>query len=242
MNNLSTPLIVSLVLIVLGLIWIAIGLGVKSPHVDVQADRPISSRRKIFLVIGICFLAGGVVWAIIEGMKPLEKRVSSLQPQNVLRLDELPFEAFGYGFGKDFIVPQHFSNFSVINGTNSVKDYKLNFSMPLQGDAAAGIAFVLIEPLDVTNYSYLEAVVQFKNSRCDLYMEDRNGTGAFVTISDTSPDSIRTPYVNGKWLFKLALTNFSAIDLHVIKEIGCNAHRCEGDCLFELSELRFSKP
>ena len=78
MSNLPIPLIVAGALVLLGLIGVALGLGAKSSVIDIKTDNPISNRRKIILGIGIIFLAGGLIWAIAEGIK------SSKSPGNIV--------------------------------------------------------------------------------------------------------------------------------------------------------------
>jgi len=194
----------------------------------------------IFIVIGLLVLLFGIL-QISDLIGPTAEGVS-LSPvaQDILKLDDLPFLAFSYGLGNDFIDPQHFSYLSVINDSNSII-YRLNFSMPLQGDAAAGTAFALSRTIDLTNYSYIELAARFQNSQCDLYLEDPSGNGAYVTISDVAPASIEAIFADGYWQFRIPLTNYNAIDLSKVAEVGCNALRCEGQCMFEVGEIQFSK-
>ncbi len=219
-----------------------------------------NSTKKMFSPdwksVGAGVVAGMILLALIIGAGGRLEKVNlfgadivfptqtsvSLEKQDDLLLDEIPFWVFSYGFGKDFIPPQHFSSLSIVNERDGDKDYKIAFSMPLQGDAAVGISFTLADPIDLTNYTYIEFSSHFTNSQCDLFLKDTDTAGAFVTISDKSPASIRTDLVNGKWQFKIALSNFTGINIKSVKEIGCNAHRCEGECSFELSEIRFSRP
>jgi hypothetical protein len=161
---------------------------------------------------------------------------------DVLKLEDLPYWAFSYGFGKDFDATRHFSSLSVVNDSGSIKSYKLSYSMPLQGDAAAGLSFILAEPIDLSGYSSVKFTAHFSNSQCDLFMKDTSGDSSFVTVSDAPPESMRPAAVNGKWQLTIDLTNFSTIDQRAVKEIGCNALRCEGSCVFELSEIQFIKP
>ena len=67
--NLPVPVIVSIILILLGLVGVALGFAAKSSYIDIQTDKPISNRRKIFLGVGIALLVGGLGWMVTEGIK-----------------------------------------------------------------------------------------------------------------------------------------------------------------------------
>lgn len=71
--NLPVPITVSIVLIVIGLLGVALGFGAKSSYVDIETDKPISNRRKIFLAVGISLFIGGLAWIITEGIKASSK-------------------------------------------------------------------------------------------------------------------------------------------------------------------------
>jgi hypothetical protein len=164
---------------------------------------------------------------------------ASSAPGDPLRLEDHVFWVFSYGFGNDFHPPQHYSSLVAVNNPGTGISYKTSFSIPLQGDAAAGVSFTLAEPLNLKSYSTLEITASFNRASCDLFMKDPSGGSAFVTIFQDAPPDIQPELISGKWHFQIPMSNYSSINLASVKEIGCNAQRCEGDCEFELGDIEF---
>lgn len=233
----------------------------KKPTSKLAGESAAASPKDPFILqwrsLGIGIVIGLLLFLVLRaiGVHPTEvdilgikftipSSVSTSTPNgpDVLPLDSLPFWAFSYGFGNDFITPQHFSYLTIVNDIRSEKTYKLNYAMPAQGDAAAGISFTLAEPIDLSHYTYIEALVKFTNSQCDLFIKDTSlGAGPFVTLSDTVANSLQSPLVEGKWRFKIPLSYFGSINLRTVKEIGCNAQRCQDNCIIEIGKIQFGK-
>jgi hypothetical protein len=94
--NLPVPIIVSIVLILIGLLGVALGFAAKSSFLDVQTDKPISKRRKIFLGVGIALLVGGLGWLITEGIEASNSSSDVAVPTSQAGLISVSFTVDGW--------------------------------------------------------------------------------------------------------------------------------------------------
>ena len=181
----------------------------------------------------------------------LQRRVDVQTPGmatgKIKQMDSIPFTAYYYGLGKDFVAPKYFTYFYVANGANSEKAYTLEFALPSQGDAAAGISFTFTDSQNLAEYDHLELTLTLgePETRCDIFIRDitMNPNAPFVTLGGEVPTDINANLKGNTWRYSIPLkTYFKSSDLKAVKEIGFNAWRFEGKHTFIVSDIAFVKP
>jgi hypothetical protein len=124
--------------------------------------------------------------------------------------------------------------------TNTV--YSLNYDLPQEGDAYSGVALWFAEPLDLSEYNFIELTISFSDdqSRCRFFIKDGFKGEDFVLLGDGSIISAKTqPQV-----IKLGLSDyFPAVARKAIREIDLDANNyvTQGNHSFKVSKIQFSK-
>lgn len=142
------------------------------------------------------------------------------------------------GFGRLFI------------NRNSSEDvsYRLEYSIPDQGEGYAGFVFQFSPAIDITEYEYLEITLSLDdpNANCDVYLK-RGGIANYIRICDGSflnGQRIEAATSRSTNIVKIPLRlNFRDIDQTSVEEIGfsANAAFTRGSRAFTIHEVRLIK-
>jgi hypothetical protein len=120
--------------------------------------------------------------------------------------------------------------------------YKLEYDMPADGDAYAGVSLWFPEPQDLTQYTSVELTIGFGDdqARCRLFIKDSFGGDNSVLLGDGSIVSARLEEQTIQIPLK---TYFPYVALSSVREIVLDANNTfvQGKHSFTVSKIRFRK-
>lgn len=141
---------------------------------------------------------------------------------------------------------------SLINGPNYTRSYRLDFTLPTTATdySGAGISFKFPapEPIDLTEYEFIELDITFESPevRCQLEMNDITGAEASVLLGMGVPyaQGIDVHSTGNTQTIRIPLEQYSGtVNLKVIEEIGCtvNTDLVQDYHYFQIHQIAFVK-
>jgi hypothetical protein len=174
-------------------------------------------------------------------------QVTPTADMNTMPIESLPLYVVAYGDSDNLDTANRGSaRLTVSYDAEAGIDYIVDYSLPDSGEGNAGIAFKFFEPYDVrgydlAGYKFIEVAISFGDEQagCELFIKDVSDKTDAVLLNN---NVVNLSQQNGA--IRLTLSDdFDAVNLKVIKEIGCNAKTAfsQGKHVFTITGIRFIK-
>lgn len=211
----------------------------RSPHEPRTVHNAIRRVKWGIPVFG-AFIAVLIMISLLVFFQPSDKRIP---------IESIPLNSVPYGGASDLSGGQGLSSLSLIVDNPSQIGYRLDYSLPDTGDGYAGLAFTFLTPQDLSDYEAIEVTIRYgdEQARGEIFFKDITNQVNGVRLGDTIPPStdVSVTTEGQKQTIHIPLkTNFGAVNLDVVKEIGFHAHTdfSRGQHAFTVSEIVFLKP
>jgi hypothetical protein len=168
-------------------------------------------------------------------------QVTPTPDMNVLLIDDIPSEVFPFSDG---VGPQ--TSMSATYDESGTINYKLDYSLPVQGDTFAGIA-MRFPPMNIATYEYIEVAVVFSNTACCyLKLADQTGKQAEFLLEGSPPPNTRVTIVidGDRRIIRIPLReHFGGVNLGQIREISFISYStlATGGHSFTVSRMKLLK-
>jgi hypothetical protein len=133
------------------------------------------------------------------------------QEGTTLEIEKIPLDVFAYG-GNDN-PDGGFGTFVLINNSEIIPNYKLDYFLPGDKRGYAGLAFNFHEGANLSTYHAIEVVVLFSSplDEIDLYVKDLGGSFNTIRVVGNG---------GGEMTLRYEFKNFPNINFNAVKEIG----------------------
>lgn len=129
---------------------------------------------------------------------------------------------------------------STLTDNEFTTSYELEYSLPRDGDAYAGVSLWFPEPQDLTRYDFIELTIRFgdEQSRCRLFIKDSFGGQDFVLLGD---GNVVEAKIEEQTIQVPIQTYFAGIARSSIREIvlDVNNEFVQGSHSFTVSSIKF---
>lgn len=175
-------------------------------------------------------------------------KVTPTVENKILSIEGVPFKVFAYSGDNDPNVGKGSGSLTVVRSGISSTEYYLDYFLPNEGDAYAGLALRFLDSQDWTAYEFVEVTISFEDEQasCDFGVRDIAGKIDYVRFGGSSPSSDIALTISGKQqIAKIPLAiNFKSVNRKVVYELIFNtdSYFTRGHHTFKVSAVKLLKP